>query len=99
MPAIARIGDPATQHPCGGQANPAEGSPNVFVEGVAVHRLGDRNVAHSFNAPPTCVPHSTTLVSGSGSVFVNGKAVARVGDGYSCGMTITAGASTVYAGG
>jgi len=47
MPAIARIGDPATQHPCGGQANPAEGSPNVFVEGIAVHRLGDSNVAHS----------------------------------------------------
>jgi uncharacterized Zn-binding protein involved in type VI secretion len=43
------------------------------------------------------VPHVTTLSAGSPNVFVNSKALARVGDAYGCGITLTAGASTVSA--
>ena len=63
---VARIGDPTVSHPfppappCAPHvANVNAGSPNVFVEGLAVARIGDSTDAGA-------------MTSGSGNVFANG---------------------------
>ena len=68
MPAITRIGDPIS---CGD--NMAEGSGNVFSNGIPVSRIGvDLTAGHCFSPVP--------VVSGSPNVFVNNIAVDRVTD-------------------
>ena len=63
---VARIGDPTVAHPyppnppCPDHvANVNAGSPNVFVVGIAVARIGDSADAGA-------------MTSGSGNVFANG---------------------------
>ena len=63
---IARVNDPTVSHPfppappCAPHvANVNAGSPNVFVEGLAVARIGDSADAGA-------------MTSGSGNVFANG---------------------------
>ena len=63
---IARVGDPTVSHPnppnppCPDHvANVNAGSPNVFVVGIAVARIGDSADAGA-------------MTSGSGNVFANG---------------------------
>ena len=63
---IARVSDPTVSHPfppappCAPHvANVNVGSPNVFVEGLAVARIGDS-------------ADSGNMTSGSGNVFANG---------------------------
>jgi uncharacterized Zn-binding protein involved in type VI secretion len=63
---IARVSDPTVSHPfpplppCAPHvANVNAGSPNVFVEGLAVARIGDST-------------DSGAMTSGSGNVFANG---------------------------
>ena len=63
---IARVSDPTVSHPfppappCAPHvANVNAGSPNVFVEGLAVARIGDSTDAGA-------------MTSGSGNVFANG---------------------------
>ena len=64
---IARIGDPTVSHLIHHYhlvqthvANVNAGSPNVFVEGLAVARIGDSADA------------GVNMTSGSGNVFANG---------------------------
>lgn len=106
MAAVTRIGDNTTgicdlglkdcPHNRTGTNN--SGSPNVFANGKAVHRLGDGG--------NTNCPHSGSFTStgGSGTVFVNGKAVTRIGDTTNCGKcgksgTHSNGSPNVFAGG
>ena len=63
---IARVSDPTVSHPfpplppCAPHvANVNAGAPNVFVEGLAVARIGDS-------------ADSGNMTSGSGNVFANG---------------------------
>ena len=63
---IARVSDPTVSHPfppappCAPHvANVNVGSPNVYVEGLAVARIGDSTDAGA-------------MTSGSGNVFANG---------------------------
>ena len=63
---IARVSDPTVSHPfppappCAPHvANVNAGSPNVFVEGLAVARIGDSTDAGA-------------MTGGSGNVFANG---------------------------
>lgn len=106
MPAVCRSGDQTTGTcdlglPCCPHSRTgtnAEVSPDVFANGLGVHRLGDTG--------PTNCPHGGTFktVAGSSSVFVNGRPVIRVGDGTVCmscgqGGTHTSGSGNVFAGG
>ena len=73
-----------------------EGSPNVFVNGKAVVRVGD-SLEHN-------CPHCGTgeASGGSSTVFANGQAVVREGDpvSYPGGSgTVNQGSSNVSAGG
>lgn len=70
MPAVGRIGDGFSD----GDTQ-AEGSGDVFANGIPVARLGDSTTGHG------CFP-PVPVVAGSGSVFVNGIPVARLGDAH-----------------
>ena len=67
MPAACRIGDPVS---CGDTV--AQGSPNVFVNGIPWTRVGiDLTAGHCWSA--------TTLISGASTVKVNGSNAGFVG--------------------
>ena len=96
MPAVTRIGDADVAH-CSGMTR-AEGSSNVFVNGIAVSREGDDNTSHLLPGVP-CPSHSAPIATGSSSVFVNGKGCGRVGDSISGCTSVAAGSPNVFAGG
>lgn len=96
MPAVVRIGDNSTGHGCYPAMSATTGSNNVFVNGIAVVRVGDYWNSHACPATP---PHDGTASAGSSSVFVNRRAIMRVGDAISCGDTAGQGSENVFAGG
>ena len=97
MPAVARIGDADVVH-CSGMSR-AQGSGNVFCNGIGISRQGDRNTSHLRppNIPP-CPGHTAPIASGSSTVVVNGKGCGRVGDSLSACTSVAAGSSNVVAG-
>ena len=68
MPAVTRIGDADVAH-CSGMTR-AQGSGNVFANGIAVSRQGDNNTGHLLPGVP-CPSHSAPIASGSSTVKVN----------------------------
>ena len=96
MPAATRIGDADVTH-CSGMTR-AEGSPNVFVNGIPWSRQGDNNTGHKLPGNP-CPSHAAPIASGSGTVKVNGKGAGRIGDGLSGCTVVSAGSGNVFAGG
>ena len=98
MPAATRIGDADVSH-CSGMTR-AEGSPNVYVNGIKWSRQGDNNTTHLKppNIPP-CSSHAAPIASGSSTVKVNTKGAGRIGDGISGCTSVAAGSSNVFAGG
>ena len=93
MPAATRIGDADVAH-CSGMTR-AEGSPNVFVNGIKWSRQGDNNTGHLLPGTP-CPPHAAPISSGSSTVYVNGVQAGRIGDP-TC-TSVAAGSSNVFAG-
>jgi len=73
-----------------------EGSPDVFIDGYAVVRLGDAWEAHGC---PAHAPHQGRVMQASDEVSVNGLPVVRVGDPLDCGGVVQTGSEALYAGG
>ena len=96
MQAVTRIGDAVVTH-CSGMTR-AEGSSNVFVNGIAVSRQGDNNTGHLLPGDP-CPSHSAPITTGSTTVFINGKGCGRIGDSITGCTSVAAGSSNVFAGG
>ena len=96
MPAVTRVGDTDVAH-CSGMTR-AEGSPNVFVNGIALSREGDNNTGHLLPGAP-CPSHAAPIASGSGTVKVNNKGAGRIGDAISGCTSVAAGSPNVFAGG
>lgn len=99
MPAVTRKGDSCTGHECFPARTSTEGSSNVYVNNIPVHRLNDGWSVHCCthpNVPHGC--HGGVLSSGSSSVFVNNKSIGRVGDSVSCGSLVASGSNNVFAG-
>ena len=96
MPAVTRIGDADVAH-CSAMTR-AEGSSNVFVNGIAVSRQGDNNTTHLLPGDP-CPSHAAPIASGSSTVKVNTKGCGRIGDGITGCTSVAAGSSNVFAGG
>ena len=96
MPAVTRIGDADNAH-CSGMTR-AVGSPNVFVNGIALSREGDNNTGHLLPGVP-CPTHAAPIASGSSTVKVNNKGAGRVGDGITGCSSVAAGSPNVFAGG
>ena len=67
MPAVTRIGDSDVFH-CSTPKR-AQGSSNVFVNGIGISRQGDNNTGHLLppNIPP-CGGHAAPIASGSSTV-------------------------------
>jgi uncharacterized Zn-binding protein involved in type VI secretion len=96
MPAAARIGDLDLVHcsvPVRGQ-----GSPNVFVNGMAWSREGDLNVVHQLPGAP-CPTHDAPIGKGSSKVKINGKGAGRIGDAIDGCTAVAQGSPNVFAGG
>lgn len=96
MPAVTRIGDADVPH-CSGMVR-AQGSNNVFCNGIPVSRQGDLNTTHLLPAP-ICPAHAAPIAKGSGTVFVNSRGCGRVGDGLSGCTSVAQGSPNVFAGG
>jgi uncharacterized Zn-binding protein involved in type VI secretion len=75
----------------------AAGSPNVFVNSIAVSRQGDNNTSHLLPGVP-CPSHAAPIATGSTTVFINGKGCGRVGDAISGCTSVAAGSPNVFAG-
>ncbi len=73
-----------------------EGSPDVFLEGHAVVRLGDHWESHGC---PAHSPHKGKVIQASDEVTVNGLPVVRIGDPLDCGSKVKTGSEGLYAGG
>lgn len=97
MPAVTRLGDQCTGHGCWPPRPSSGASPNVFANGVAVHRQGDAWAPHTCPAIPET--HASVLASGSSSVYVNGQQIGRIGDPVACGSTVATGSGDVFAAG
>ena len=96
MPAQARKGDLGSGHGCHfPPSNAAEGSPDVFMDGIAAVRVGDAYAAHGCPVCPAPV-HGRKLAKGSPTVFINGKAAGRIGDAIDCGGQAATGSGTVF---
>ena len=95
MPAATRIGDADVAH-CSGMTR-AQGSPDVFVNGIAWSRQGDHNTGHLIPSAIPCPGHSAPISSGSSTVYVNVVQAGRVGDP-TC-TSVAAGSSNVFGGG
>lgn len=94
MPAVTRIGDADVPH-CSGMVR-AEGSSDVFCNGIAISREGDNNTGHLLPGAP-CPGHAAPIARGSSTVFINGIPCGRVGDP-TC-TSVAEGSPNVFAGG
>lgn len=81
---------------CSGMVR-AEGSPNVFVNGIPWSRQGDVNTPHLL-PPAPCPTHAAPIAVGSTTVFVNGKGAGRVGDAITGCTSVAAGSPNVFCG-
>jgi len=95
--AVCRIGHADVTH-CSGMTR-AQGSTNVFINGLGVSRQGDNNTPHLLppNIPP-CGGHSAGIAIGSLTVKANRKGVGRVTDSISGCTSVAQGSSNVFAG-
>lgn len=94
MPGIARLNSMCTGHGCFPPRINDTASPDVFVEGLPIHRQGDHWTTHTCSNQT----HDSVLASGSGSIYVNGLQCGRIGDPIACGSMIMTGAETCFAG-
>ena len=92
--AVARLGDSCAGH-CFNPRGNNEASPNVFVNGIAAHRVGDGWPSHTCGLKS----HGSVTSEGSSTVFVNGVALARIADSLDCGDVISEGSPNVFCGG
>ena len=97
MPAVTRLGDSCTGHGCWPPRPSTGASPNVYANGIAVHRQGDAWAPHTCPSIPET--HGGVLAAGSSSVYVNGKQIGRIRDPVACGSSVAAGSGDVFAGG
>jgi uncharacterized Zn-binding protein involved in type VI secretion len=92
--AVSRLGDICSGHGCFPPRTSVEASSDVFVNGLAVTRVGDHWDTHCC----TIICHDGVGEQGSSTVFVNGKAVMRIGDAISCGSVSAQGSSDTFFG-
>lgn len=92
MPAVTRLGDLDTGHGCFPPRPNNQASPDVFVNGIAVHRETDGWSTHCCG--PSC--HASVLAKGSSTIFINGLPAARIGDPVACGSIVAEGSPNVF---
>lgn len=91
---IVLLGDMGMDHEGFPPTPVISGSPNVFIDGKPVARVGDQLAPHS---KPKHPPHPRSITSGAPTVLINGMPVAVTGGAISCGG-VTIGSSSAVAG-
>jgi uncharacterized Zn-binding protein involved in type VI secretion len=89
---VARKGDATSGHGPFPTRPIAEGSPNVYVNGIPIARVTDKMEIHCAGKP--C--HELAISVGSSTVFSNGLAVAYLGSEVDCGEFIVTGSPNVF---
>jgi len=97
MPKAVRFGDISCGHGCWPPRPNDQASPDVFINGLGAHRVGDHWEPHT--CPPIPETHDGQAAAGSPNVFVNGRALCRVGDPVTCGDTMCQGSPNVFVNG
>ena len=98
VPKAHRRTDTGSDHGCHFPPSDATGgSPDVFVNGLALMRVGDAYAPHGCPVCPQPA-HGRALAAGSGTVFVNGQPAGRVGDAIDCGGAAASGSGDVSIG-
>jgi uncharacterized Zn-binding protein involved in type VI secretion len=95
MPAVTRVGDADVPH-CGPMTR-AQGSPDIFVNGIPVSRQGDINTPHLLPGVP-CPTHTAPITIGSLKTFANNKGVGRIGDALTACTAVAQGSNDTFAG-
>lgn len=91
---MSRIGDITTGHGCWPPSVGITASPNVIIDGLNAHTVGDEFTPHTCGKDV----HSDKAVKGATKVFINGKPAFRLGDMLQPGGALMAQASwTVFA--
>lgn len=90
MSGAARMMDMCTGHPTYPPRANCQGSPDVFIDSLPAHRVGDAWLPHCFQ-----ICHTGNLSQGSPTVMTNGLAQGRIGDSINCGSFVATGSSTV----
>ena len=90
---MSRIGDITTGHGCHAPSIGITASPNVLINGLPAHKVGD-----TFS-PHTCGNdvHSDVAVVGSVRVIINGTGAMRLGDTLAPGGAMAEASWTVFA--
>ncbi len=88
----ARINDMCTGHSGYRPRLAIQGSPDIFIDGRAVHRQSDRWASHSNGQ--SC--HDGTLASGSSVIYANGLQQGRVTDPVTCGSRVATGSPDIF---
>ena len=96
-PPATRIGDKDVPH-CSGMVR-AEGSENVFVNGIPWSLQGHINTPHLIPSGDDCDTHTAPIATGSSTVIVNGVGSGRVGDSIAGCTQVAEGSPNVFAGG
>ena len=91
-----RIGDNDVVH-CSGMVR-AEGSRDVFVNGIPWSLETHRNTPHLKPGGDKCFTHQAAISQGSRSVFVNGLPSGRIGDKIAGCTMVAEGSPNVFAG-
>ena len=91
-----RIGDADVSH-CS-TPHRAEGSPDVFVNGIPWSLFGHLNTTHLKPCGDECCPHRAPIAVGSDEVFVNGVGSGRIGDAIAGCTQVAEGSDNVFAG-
>jgi len=91
---IERLGDIGSGHSCYPPRPIVTSSPNVFVDGIPVSRVGDSYAPH---ACPHTSPHGASQAGGSPTIKVNGSPVSRIGDAISCGSVVATASTSSFA--
>ena len=95
MPAVSYEGAIGSGHGCFPPRANTQGSGDVFVNSIPVHRESDAWGTHCCG--DSC--HDSTLAAGSSTVYANGLQLSRIGDPVACGSAVAEGSDNVFAGG
>lgn len=93
MPAVTRIGDADVPH-CSGMFR-AMGSPDIFINMIALSRMGDVNTPHLLPGVP-CPAHAAPITIGSTKVLNNMLGFGRIGDMITMCTAVAQGSSDVF---
>lgn len=91
---MSRLGDITTGHGCHAPVIGATASPNVMVNKMPAHKVGDTTVPHTCGTDV----HPDVMSVGAATVMVNGSPAMKIGGLLTPGGTMAEGSHNVFIG-